>query len=263
MHHWLLKYTFISTRPSIRRNIVLAVPGGWWVSFCQPLAKAVGDVAAMRTRSAESRAVRFIVSTPGGWVRGAGNLPERSDAANPLLRVGEGKPALDQLRVSAEQRPDACDPAPLEEQRRTSGGHLVGTAAVEDDVAVARDLVVAIGDLLGAHPQGAGDRARVGLEFDGGAQVDDNERGARIEQPLQLVGRDAGHAQLGEDPAAPVPAPAREQREQPDDERRHPAADAVGDRERRPDLRREAAAEREEAAAPEQRADRVPGVEAD
>ncbi len=76
---------------------------------------------------------------------------------------------------SAEERADAGDAVLSQLQRRTGAGGFVGSSAVENDVAVSRDLVVAEFEFLRSEAEGAGDDARIGKEVERIAEVDDGD----------------------------------------------------------------------------------------
>ena len=60
--------------------------------------------------------------------------------------------ALNPCIQSAEQRTHACNPSLLELQRHPGAGRFVGSSAVEDDVAISRDLDVTVFELLWRQP---------------------------------------------------------------------------------------------------------------
>ena len=74
----------------------------------------------------------------------------------------------------------------------------LGQVQIEHDVAVARNLVDACGQLP-AKVQGAGEREGVGQELERMAQVDDEDRFAGIELALQLFGLEAGSDEFAEE----------------------------------------------------------------
>ena len=64
----------------------------------------------------------------------------------------------------AEQRTHTRYASLFELQRHPGAGRLVGSCAVEDDVAIARNLDMAIFELLGRQPQSAGNLNRSGIQ---------------------------------------------------------------------------------------------------
>ena len=62
-----------------------------------------------------------------------------------LQRVPVSAPGVQ----TAEKGADARDTAPVQEKRHPGAGRLIRSRAVEDDVAVARDLAVTVLDVLG------------------------------------------------------------------------------------------------------------------
>lgn len=75
-----------------------------------------------------------------------------------------GIAALDPRIESAEQRTDACNPLLLELQRHPGAGRFVGSSAVEDDVAITRNLHVAIFDLFRHQSQCTRDLNRLSIQ---------------------------------------------------------------------------------------------------
>jgi hypothetical protein len=65
------------------------------------------------------------------------------------------------------QRADASNALIPEQERHTGARGLVGSSAVKDDVAIAREPIILLLQLIGVHSECAWNRLRVGLEIDG------------------------------------------------------------------------------------------------
>jgi hypothetical protein len=76
---------------------------------------------------------------------------------------------------TAQQGANAGNAVLPEEQRHTGAGSFVRSSTVEDYLAVARQAIVLLFQLLGVHAESAGDGFRVGFEVHGVAQVDDDQ----------------------------------------------------------------------------------------
>ena len=72
-------------------------------------------------------------------------------------------PILPPLEPTGE-RPHRLDPAALQRQRHPGARGFVGSATIEDDLAIERDLVQALLQLLERDVDGTGDGARIRLE---------------------------------------------------------------------------------------------------
>jgi len=64
----------------------------------------------------------------------------------------------------AGERSDPRDATPPEKQRHTGARGFIGSGAVQDDISVARDLMVALLQLLHGQAQGSGNEMRLSLE---------------------------------------------------------------------------------------------------
>ncbi len=82
-----------------------------------------------------------------------------------LLRF-QGISALPPRREAAGQGPHAEDSVPLQQEGHTGTRGFVGSSAVKDDVAVAKDFLLALLELLRIHVEGSGDGGRVSLEIE-------------------------------------------------------------------------------------------------
>jgi phosphonate ABC transporter substrate-binding protein len=86
-------------------------------------AEALRGTGIERSRSRQERRL------PGAWLDGVRGVLQRVPPALPL-------------RVTAQERPDARrDPQPSKLERQTGARRFVGSGAVEDHVAIARDLL--------------------------------------------------------------------------------------------------------------------------
>ncbi len=79
------------------------------------------------------------------------------------------------------ERANAFNAIFSEEQRHTGAGSFVGSSAIEDDFAVARQAVVFLFQFFRVHVKRTGDRLRIGFEIQGVAEVDDHDFLAGIE----------------------------------------------------------------------------------
>jgi len=64
------------------------------------------------------------------------------------------------------ERPDFVDPSSLQQQRHPGAGSFVRSRAKQDDLAVARNLIVIGVQLLGGKPDRTGNRPRRRLEVE-------------------------------------------------------------------------------------------------
>ena len=97
------------------------------------------------------------------------------------------------------QRADVFDAAVAEKQRHPGAGSFVGSSTVKNDLAVEREEIVLLGQLLGIDMQGTGDGFGVGFEIEGMAQVDDGEIFTGIDFVLELIDSDAADAQIAKE----------------------------------------------------------------
>src|SRR5262249_58604214 len=92
-------------------------------------------------------------------------------------RVAEVAPGPEASR----EGPHPFDAATSQDQRHTGARGFVRSGAVEDDLALARDLPVAAVHVLDRHVERAGDDRGLGLEIDPVAHVDDQDLLAAVE----------------------------------------------------------------------------------
>jgi hypothetical protein len=85
------------------------------------------------------------------------------------------------------------DASLFQEQRHTGAGSFVGSSAIEDDVAIARDEFVFMFDLFRRKAQRTHDGVGFTLEVERMAQVDDKDVLARIHHRLQFVSVEPQH----------------------------------------------------------------------
>jgi hypothetical protein len=83
--------------------------------------------------------------------------------------ITQGPPGVQ----AAGQGPHALKTFLLEPERHTGARRLVWSSTVQDDFAVARNLLVAVIEVLGVEMRGAGDDKRMHPEIHVVAQVDD------------------------------------------------------------------------------------------
>src|SRR5438876_5726946 len=92
----------------------------------------------------------------------------------PTGRGGEGHhrvPTISPRVEAAGEWTHVLDAATLEEERHPGAGRFTGSGAIEHDLALARDLVMARLQLFGRHVERARDDRRFRLEIDRVAQV--------------------------------------------------------------------------------------------
>ena len=117
-------------------------------------------------------------------------VPSRPRADAPRRARPAGSRTPSRRRVRRLSGANADDAAPLEHQRHTGAGGLVGSGAEEHHVGIARDGVVVLVDLLDGHHPGAGDAVGRRLDLDLAPQVDDLDVRAPVEPALELLGLD-------------------------------------------------------------------------
>ena len=79
--------------------------------------------------------------------------------------IFNGKAAALPAGEPSGERADARDALPSQKQRHTGAGGFVRSSAVEDDVAVAKNFLLAFLELVGVEAERAGNRQRVSVEF--------------------------------------------------------------------------------------------------
>jgi hypothetical protein len=130
---------------------------------------------------------------------------EHSSGASPgstrqrLHRETFGAPT----RQAALERADLRDSPSQQGERHPGAGRFVGSRTEENDFDVARNLQVALLQVLGGYPEGTGNRIGVGALFQGGTQIHDHRLLPGVDPSLKLYGTDAGDAELAEEAAAP------------------------------------------------------------
>src|SRR2546427_2362444 len=124
--------------------------------------------------------------------------------------------------------PHPLDSAPSEEERHTGARRLVGSRAIEDDLPLARDLVVRILQLLERQVQRARNDGRLGLEVQPVAHVHHQHVHALVEPPLEFLGRDPRDSDLPQEALAPDILPGDVAGERGRQPREAPAPEAEG-----------------------------------
>src|SRR5262249_34242015 len=141
--------------------------------------------------------------------------------------VGHRIAAIAPAVIAAGERPDALDAALSQQQRGAGAGLLARARAVEDDVALTRDLAVPRIELVDRHVERAGDDRRLGLEDDPVAHVHDDHVLAAVELGLQLFRRDPGDVDLSQEAPAADVLPADVAADRDGSERERPAPELV------------------------------------
>src|SRR5215471_17937080 len=100
--------------------------------------------------------------------------------------------------------PDARDPYTLEPKRHPGARRLVGSATVEDDLPVARDVLVAALQLVRMEVERARETRALGAGVDVRPQVDHEHRLPCRHALHQLLGSDPCHPELTEEATALV-----------------------------------------------------------
>jgi len=132
------------------------------------------------------------------------------------------------------QRPCGADPRRARIERvpplaaDSGAGGFVGSGAIQDDLALARDLLVALVDIFDRQMQGAGNDRRLGLEVDPVAHVDDQDLLAAVEHSLELCRRDPGDPDLLEESLARGELPGDVAAERGSQQRERPASELHG-----------------------------------
>src|SRR5437667_11038587 len=115
----------------------------------------------------------------------------------------DGKPTFPPALEAAEQRPDTRLARPPKPERRPAARGFVRSRAVQNDLAVTRQLALSPLDLLGGDPERAWDRVGHGLHVERRSQVEDDHLLSRVQILFQLVRRDPGDSEKAEK-AAPL-----------------------------------------------------------
>jgi len=126
---------------------------------------------------------------------------------------------------AALQRPNPRDAVLSEEQRHTGAGGFVWSSTVEDYLAIVRQPVALLLQLLGVHAERARDGFRIGFEVHRVAQVDNDQFFASVEFFLQLLRGDARDAQLAQKALAGDKLICDVGRQGAEDEDQEPAAE--------------------------------------
>src|SRR6266436_1287842 len=106
-------------------------------------------------------------------------------------------------RQAALERANLRDSPSQQGERHPGAGRFVGSRTEENDFDVARNLQVALLQVLGGYPEGTGNRIGVGALFQGGTQIHDHRLLPGVDPSLKLYGTDAGDAELSQEAAAP------------------------------------------------------------
>src|SRR5713226_6314279 len=122
-----------------------------------------------------------------------------------LNRVSLGEPT----GVAAGQWNDAGDPESSQSQRHTGAGGFVWSSAVEDDVPVARNLLVLGVQILRREAQRSGNLGATGVEFRVVAQIQDGDVFSRLNATPQFVRGNPRHGELAQIAVAAEPFPAQ------------------------------------------------------
>src|SRR2546423_14152637 len=77
-------------------------------------------------------------------------------------------------RDPSEQRPNASESLPLKQQRDSSSGGFVRAGTIDDYIAVVRELVTALLDVLEHEVYGSRDHRGVALQFHPRAQIENH-----------------------------------------------------------------------------------------
>src|SRR5438046_5134071 len=106
-------------------------------------------------------------------------------------------------RQAALERANLRDAPSQQGERHPGAGRFVGSRTEENDFDVARNLQVALLQILGGYPEGTGNRIGVGALFQGGTQIHDHRLLPGVDPSLKLYGTDAGDAELSQEAAGP------------------------------------------------------------
>lgn len=98
-----------------------------------------------------------------------------------LSASGERETPLAPSLEASSERPNPRYASLPEEQRHPGAGGFVGSSAVEDDLAVARDFLMAPVKLVGDEAKGAGQGLGAGFELERMTQIHDDNVLARVE----------------------------------------------------------------------------------
>ena len=106
----------------------------------------------------------------------------------------------------------------MEQQRHPGAGHLVRSGTVENDVAVARNLLFPMLDLIHGHVQRAADQRRVPFEFSLRPQIQNHWALTRFLLLPQFIHGNPRHPQLVQQPVSLEIFVADVKRNQSDDD---------------------------------------------
>lgn len=186
----------------------------------------------------------------------------RKTGSRGLFKRRGGEAAIAPGVQAAFQRANARDAFAFQDQRHTGAGSFVGSSTVEDDVAIARNGVVMLLQLFSVQMMRAGDDRRVGFEVYGVPQIHDEHFFAGVELLHQLFGQDPGDAQRTDEALPLKILPADVARQAYGGHRQQAAAQPRRLRGNFFELAAENVAQREKAAGPDERAQRVVDQEA-
>ena len=110
------------------------------------------------------------------------NREGSSDSGSQDVEVLQRKVTFSPGLDAAGKWADSDDSIPLEQKRHTGACSLVRSRAIEHDIPVAGDFVLAPLDLFGCHPYGAADHVWGGLHGEAVPQVEHGNLAPRIHQ---------------------------------------------------------------------------------
>src|ERR1041385_4594187 len=126
---------------------------------------------------------------------------------------------------ASHQWPNAKDTISLKQQRHTGAAYFVRSGTIENNIAVAWNLVLACLHFLHGHVPGAANQRRVPFKFSVGPQVQNDGRLPGFQFLMQLVHSDARHPQLLQEALSLVVLVAEVKRSKPGDYSERAAAE--------------------------------------
>ena len=105
-----------------------------------------------------------------------------------VARLLDRQPRFDPGVEASLEWPHAVDPVSFQQERHTGARGFVGSGAVEDDVSVARDLLLPLRELGGIEPARPREPTAFPRDLARMPQVEDHRCGVRAVEAMEIVG---------------------------------------------------------------------------